>query len=232
MSLLSVLLIALVACLQFSIQREKLEDRLDSLAEQHLSAAANLATSHKEVESLRMQVESFKSQLPHSAQAAVYHPKAHLAEMTGQLLESQSTADNLKQQLQGATLQLQHVQSKADESARREAAEAVAASDFKGQLQDARAALQHAHSRFAAEAAGHEASWAAVASQLQDHQSIIMILLAAWAILMAAHNIAWEQPVDEDIQHFEHCLLQAQQQALTSLEELRCHARGSQVSNS
>ena len=128
MSLLSVLLSFLIACLQFSIQREKLEDRLDSLAEQHLSAAAHLATSQEEVERLQMQVDNFQSQLQHAAHAAVCHPKAHLVAMTGQHSESQSTAANLKQQLQDATLQLQHVQSTADESARREAAEAAAAS--------------------------------------------------------------------------------------------------------
>lgn len=110
-------------------------------------------------------------------------------------------------------------------------------SDFKlhaqqqqGRLMDANIQLQQDHSRSEARTAELEASAAAANRQLEDLQNSTRALLQAWAAVMQALGIAWEQPTDADVPTFMMALQTAQQSALGRLSQVRSAIHVSQAS--
>ena len=75
------------------------------------------------------------------------------------------------------------------------------------------------------EEAGKEAGMAPPDTQLRDYQHAIIMLLAAWAALMRALGIAWEEPVGLDLYVFEGNLLRVQREAIIQLEQLQHQRR-------
>ncbi len=183
---------------------------------------------------MQTHLQECQCRLQHQTDGTIADLTAVLTERSHQLQESQAASDRYQQQLQDSILQVQHSQSLASEAASREAAAAAAAAAaaFQDQLEACHMALQQAEGRLAAEIGRHEASQAATPAQLKDHQSVILLLLAAWAKMMLALHIDWEQPVGADIPQFEHSLLQAQQEAMLVLDDLQHRAiQHTQVNN-
>ena len=96
----------------------------------------------------------------------------------------------------------------------------LAAQQQQGRLKDANSRLQQGQSCLADRIAELEASTAAASSQLEDLQNSTMALLQAWATVMQALGVAWEQPTNADVPSFMMALQRAQQAALGRLKQL------------
>ena len=96
----------------------------------------------------------------------------------------------------------------------------LAAQEKRSQLLDANARLQQAQGCLAARISELETSLDDASSQVADLQRSVIALLQAWAALMQALGIHWEQPTEADLPHFMMRLQTAQQAALCCFSQM------------
>lgn len=99
-------------------------------------------------------------------------------------------------------------------------AEAAQSADHEASANDASQAAAAADLASRPAAADHAAGQLEAAKLLEIHQSSIIALVEAWATLMQALGIPWEQPVGHSMQQFGAGLAKAQESALDRVDQL------------
>lgn len=175
---------------------------------------------------LSMQFGTQRRKLQEQAGALAQQLKRATAELT----HSQQFVAQLQCQQDQHGLNIQQAQDAiASKYSSRLAAAATDLSDFKlavqqqqGRSEDANGRLQQKQNCLAVRIAELEASAEIASSQLEDLQNSTVALLQAWATVMQALGIAWEQPTDADVPSFMIAVQTAQQAALGRLSQLDC----------